>query len=321
MERKVKALFEFDGEEAFSGEICLKVNGCRFGEVEIPCNYAVLLLKEDYNGEAHRLLQELTELTKAGWVRSSILNTACGKGFGEAWKLVERFRDEAPNGKPRFYMDSCRDWDMTPDLNYVVLTDGDVGFIFRVGFIVKGLTVNAYVTPTYLPFTLSAYAYKEAERQIGEFWEFAKRVRKCKEHLSDLRIEKTLQVFFSNRDEAYKLLEAAEADANHICRREETFNNLQHEGVLNVQGGYLVGSGGNAYQVSEDGAVYKLDYRKPVDLKEAVLKMVEGGKPLKKLAEVNEEWELTVVGKHIGKVRPDLAIVIIPHAQTVSTVS
>jgi hypothetical protein len=201
---------------------------------------------------------------------------------------------------------------MTPDLNYVVLTDGDVGFIFRVDFIVKGLNINAYVTPTHLPFTLSAYAYKEAERQIGEFWDFAKRVRKCKEQLSDLRIEKTLQAFFSNRAEAYKLLEAAEADANHICRREETFNNLQHGDALKVQGGYLVGSSGNAYEVLEDGAVYKLDYQKPIDLREAVFRVVEDGKPPKKLAGVSEEWELTAVGKRIGKVRPDLAVIIIP---------
>jgi hypothetical protein len=71
MKRKVKALFEFDGEEAFSGEMCLKVNGCRFGEAEIPCNYAVMLLDEDHEGEAHRLLQELTELTKADWLETA----------------------------------------------------------------------------------------------------------------------------------------------------------------------------------------------------------------------------------------------------------
>jgi len=311
LERNVNAFFEFDGYTAVSGPLSLKVDRCYVGEVEVPRSYAVLLVDEERKVEAYRLLREMAFI-KVDGIRDHALNTACEKGFSEAWKIVEKFRPEAPNGKPRFYVES--NWDMTPCPSRVVLTDGEAGFLFGTEFEANWLPLNAYSNhPTYMFFYLTRNAYEEAQGQIREFWEFTKRVQKCRDYVSKERAAKTLKAFLENKAEAYKLLEAMETDADYRHRREELFRNLQVENVMEIPSGYLVEFSSDVYYVSEEATVHKFDYDEhSVDLREAVYRAVQKGKLPKKLVGVDDEWELRAVGQRLGKVRPDLALIVIP---------
>lgn len=72
------------------------------------------------------------------------------------------------------------------------------------------------------------------------------------------------------------MLEGIETDADHRQRRDSLFERLRLEDVLRFSKGYMVYGWWGVYYVSEEGAVYKLKYSKDVDLREAVLRAVEG---------------------------------------------
>jgi len=57
---------------------------------------------------------------------------------------------------------------------------------------------------------------------------------------------------------------------------------------------------------------YMLKYDKPVDVREAVQRGVEKGKPPKKIVPVEEDWALREIARIVGSVKPELALVISP---------
>lgn len=310
---KVKATFEFDEDEkegtwtSSSGDVRLNVRTYYFRDVEVPGCYALLLLDDNRGEEARRLLQELTSLTKVKYVRKQVLQTACEKGFAEAWRTVEAYRAQAPHG-PRFYM--------SPNTWCITFTDGSVGFEFSTDFDVKSLSlpVNVYVDTNPYSFYMNLSMYRKAESHLESFWKFMKRLDRCYDHLLTRRKNKIIEAFFSSsvegEDEAFALLKDAEKDVTHKIEREEAFEDLRRREVVGICGGYVAMFAGDVYLVSENGEVRKLVHGS-TQLEDIVFRLIHG-KPTKTNSVAADENELAAVGKIVGKVRPDLALVIIP---------
>jgi hypothetical protein len=311
MIEKVKAVFEYDGYHAIAGKIKINVSSASVDENPIPTKYAILMLHEETREEAWRLYKTVVGFTSREDVRKHLFTTAYEKGFNEAWRLVDVFKAEKPNGKPRFY--AATNWRFEPQQRTLVLTNGEEGFTLPTGFGVEllGLPLNVYVSPAYTGFALTRQKYVEAESRLEEFFNFVKRLVNAENHVSAKRMDKAFQAFFTDRAEAYRMLEGIEADADHRQRRDSLFERLKRENVLRFSKGYMV-YGWGVYYVSEEGAVYKLKYSKDVDLREALLRAVERGKLPRKMVEVEDRQELRRAVEALGRVKPELALVIAP---------
>jgi len=72
---------------------------------------------------------------------------------------------------------------------------------------------------------------------------------------------------------------------------------LKRERLFKVKGGYVVKSFQGTYYVTEDGAVFKV---------------LSAGRDRAILVEVHDGKELTRIGRAVGRVKPELAPVIVP---------
>jgi len=131
--------------------------------------------------------------------------------------------------------------------------------------------------------------------------------------VNDERTRKCFIEFFENRKQAYEMLRLMSGDADRRIRREEIFAKLENEKILEFSGGFFVhGSWWNTFFVTKEGEVYILKYDRPVDVREAVQRGVEKGKPPKKIEPVDDEKILREVARIVGSVKPELALVISP---------
>ena len=308
---RVTLPFEFDGSEfkfgkvSFAAPTYAKVEGADF---EVPSEFALLLLA-DVSG-AWKLLEETAKAPLISEVKTRLLGTAASKGVGEAAVLLQGYLREAPNGAPRFYRE-----DTDSDYFDVQITDGLRCSEFHatgdLRAFAKGLPRNVYCKGERTRLTLDAKRFQEASADITEFFTFTAKLNTASHYVAERTCEKCFNLYFGNRDEAYKLLEKIERDAGHRMEREQLYERLKREEVIRCKGGFAVYCWYGAYYVTEDGRAYKLNYKKDVDMREALLRLIKKGVLPKKLSEVDDD-ELSAVAKAVGKVYPQLVPVLLP---------
>ena len=310
--------FRYDGKTLTRGKVQLHVSKCKVEDVdfEIPVEYSALLLHEETKREAWRLLEEVSKSPLIDRVRTALLKTACREGFEKAWSVLETFNREAPRGKPRFYA-NLDVFDLTADGSHVVLTDGKSAFKFSLSPSqmpeALRLLLNVYCPPSLTCFTLTAERLKTAMENMDEFFGFIKELERICGFVSDRRRMECFIKFFEDRKQAYEMLRALSRDANRRIRREEIFRTLVKRGVLEFSEGFFVHYGWRGtYYVTKNGEVYKLKYAEAVNVREAVQRGIEKGKPPKKIELVEDERVLREVARAVGSVKPELALIISP---------
>jgi len=315
--------FRYDGEMLTRGKVRLYISKCEVEGIDfkVPTEYAALLLHGETKKEAWRLLEEVSKAPLVDGVRTALLRTACRENLEKAWRMLEAFSRMAPRGKPRFYFDlnSYEDLliDWTADESHVVLTDGESAFRFNLSSTriseASGLPLNVYCRPSSTGFTLTAEYFKAAMENTEDFFEFVKELNRIDGFVSDDRRRRCFVKFFEDRKQAYEMLRLLSGDADRRIRREEIFRTLKKRGILEFSGGFFVyDSWWSIYYVTKNGEVYKLKYDKPVDIREAVQRGVEKGRPPRKIEPVDDERTLREVARIVGSVKPELALVISP---------
>jgi len=318
-----EASFRYDGETLTKGKVRLYISKCEVEGVDfsVPTEYAALLLYGETKNEAWRLLEEVSKAPFVDGVRTALLKAAWRVNFEKAWSMLETFSREAPRGRPRFYFDlnsyegSFINW--SADGNHMVLTDGESAFRFnlsssRISEALR-LPLNVYCLPSSTGFTLTAKYFKTAIENVEDFFEFVKELNRIGNFVSGERTSKCFVKFFEDREKAYEILKTLNRDADRRIRREEIFETLKHRRIIEFSEGFFVHDGWwNTYYVTKEGEVYMLKYDKPVDVREAVQRGVEKGKPPRKIEPVEKKWVLREIAKTVGSVKPELALVISP---------
>ena len=309
--------FRYDGKTLTKGKVRLHVSECEVEGVNfgVPIEYGALLLHEETEKEAWRLLEEVSISPFMDKVKTVLLETACKEGFEKAWSLLEKFNREAPRGKPRFYA-NLNVFDLTADGRFVVLTDGKSAFEFSLSPLMPenlNLPLNVYCRPSSIIFTLTVDRFKTAVENAEEFFGFIKELKRIYGFVSDKRRMECFIKFFEDRKQAYEMLKALSKDAGRRIRRDEIYRTLVEKKVLEFSEGFFVyNEWWGAYYVTKNGEVYKLKHAKPVDIREAVQRGVEKGKAPKKIELVEDERILREVARAVGSVKPELTLIISP---------
>ena len=315
--------FRYDGETLTKGKVRLYISKCEVEGIDfrVPTEYAALLLYGETKNEAWRLLEEVSKAPFVDGVRTALLRAACRENFEKAWNMLGAFSREAPRGKPRFYFDLNSYEDLfinwTADGDHMVLTDGESAFRFNLSSTriseASRLPLNVYCLPSSTGFTLTAKYFKTAMENVEDFFEFVKELKRIGGFVSDERMRRCFVKFFEDRKLAYEMLRTLNRDADRRIRREEIFRTLKNRRILEFSEGFFVHDGWwSTFYVTREGDVYRLKYDKPVDVREAVQRGVEKGKPPRKIVPVEEEWVLREVARTVGSVKPELALVISP---------
>lgn len=302
---------EFDGERFRCGKVSFrpfegaKVEGVSF---DVPIEFAVFMLS--VGEEAERFLKEVAAAPLFIGVKKDLLREAARNGVDQARSKLQRYLRDAPCGKPRFYRD-CYD---------VCLIDGTTCIIFDaeedLRAVIKNLPENVYHLENIhrAPLKMSLEMFKRASSEIDDFFGFMKKIMLVSKYVSRKNIVGCLNAWFKNRDEANRLLKKIERDTEHRRRRDDVYMKLIEEKVLRCKGGFLVSIEGHSgvFYVTEDGGVYEIQHKGFTDLKETVLRVVEKGVAPKCLREVSSRSHLISIAKTLGKVHPQLAVVIVP---------
>lgn len=304
--------FNFDGSEfkfgkvSFTAPTYAKVEGADF---EVPSRFALFLLANV--STAWNLLEDVAKAPLKRSVKTRLLETAAFEGMEKSFSLLQSYMREAPNGSLRFYRD-----DAGSEYCDVHLTDGQKCMEFYVAYdlmpLARKLPQNVYCECEPTHFTLNLKRFQEASANITEFFTFVVRLNTASPYTAKRTLDKCFDLYFKNKGEAYKVLEKIEKDAGHRMEREQLYERLMREKAMKCKGGFAVYSWFGVCYVTEDGHVFKLDYKKDVDMREALLRLVEKGVVPKKLSEVKDGGELSDVAKAVGEVCPQLVPVILP---------
>ena len=324
--RPIKLAFRYDGTSVSAGKVRLLINACIVEDVEfeVPVEYGYLLLRPDTSEAAWRFLKELNEAQLLKFAKTALLREAVDHGFARAWRRLEEFKAEAPNGKPRFYSSprymlsgQCEpEW--KADEDYVTITDGSSAFKFTLsrGFKVD-LPLNVYCNPEgSRRYSLTPQTFKLAAEHISEFFPFIKELCEAEYYITRPRGELCFKKFFEDREEAYKLLREIRRDVARRRRRDEIFDTLRAKDILEFKAGFLVHNPfswrRSVFYVTRNGEVYVLDYEKVTRLKEVVKRCVEKGRVPERLKPVDDDRTLREIARLVGKIKPELALVISP---------
>jgi len=311
-----EATFAYNGETLTSGSVKLSVSACKIEGVdfEVPKNYAYLLLHEKTDAEGWRFLKELSESTLCGDICTRLLDEVCSKGFPQPRRMLQEFNHEAPQGKSRFYAEIGYDWKAQP--SHLILTDGKRGFRFYTSAdlydVCQTLPPNVYCLPEYMGFSLALERYRSTLGHEGKLFSFMKKLSLAGDYTRHETRDKCFRRFFEDKAEAYKMLKQMLKDADHRKRRDELYERFEKRKLLEFQGGFFVHTFQNTYYVSEDGEVYELEYEKEVEEREALLRAFERGMLPKKMMSVEDEAALREVAEIVGKIKPELAVVMLP---------
>jgi len=294
--------FRYDGEMLTKGKVRLYISKCKVKGIdfEVPIEYGALLLYEGMKSEAWRFLKEASKSPILDSVRTALLRAACREGFENAWRMLETFNRKAPCGKPRFYSEPYDHTFQSPAAEwringaYITLTDGEAAFKFYASSQLESevlrLPLNVYRQSTSTGFAMTPKHLKAVIGNEGEFFEFVGELDRTGNYVSEYRKRECYEKFFEDRKKAYEMLKGLNGDANRRIRRDELFRTLKNRRILEFSNGFFVHDGWwNTYYVTMNGEVYKLKYDKPVDVREAVQRDVEKGKPPRNIVPVEEE--------------------------------
>lgn len=309
--------FDFDGETLSRGNVKFSVDSCDVEGVAfyVPAQYGLLLLKEETKAEAEKLLKELSATSINSDVQKDLLREACEKGFKIVWLKLQGFKQHVPNGEPKFYAE--RRYDKTIDKSRIALVTGGKALLFYkaddLDPILSQLPLNVYDCPKeYTRYDMNLARYRSLIGREKEFIKFVEELSRYSEYIRSDAADVCFTKFFENTSEAYELLKQIRDKASSRESRDQLFRTLEDKKFLEFSEGLFIRDYWSTYYVSKNGEVYKLCYSKKVDEREAIQRAYEKGKLPKKLEEVKEERELRQIAEIVGKVQPELALVILP---------
>ena len=309
--------FDFDGETLSKGNIKFSVDSCDVEGVEfyVPAQYGLLLLKEETKTEAEKLLKELSATSINHDMQKDLLKEACEKGFKIVWLKLQRYKEHVPNGEPKFYAEL--NYDKTIDKSRIALVTEEKALLFYkaddLDAILTQLPLNVFDRQIeYTRYDMNLARYRWLVGREKEFIKFVEELSRYSEYIRSNAGDVCFEKFFENTSEAYELLKQIRDKASGRESRDQLFRTLEDKKFLEFSEGLFVRDYWSTYYVSKNGEVYKLCYSKKVDQREAVQRAYEKGTLPKKLEEINEERELRQIAEIVGKVQPELALVILP---------
>jgi len=314
----VELPFRFDGEKLENECIKLYVDYCEVEGVgfPVPKKYALLLLNEEIKAEAWEFLREVSKAPLMKDVKTALLEKCYAEGSKPAREMLQKFLQHAPRGRPKFYAKTIIKFGSEIDTRRIVMTDGETGFEFyaytslSVGQL--GLPINVYCKPTCTTFSIGIDHYRKIIGHEVEFFNFIKNLCKARGRVLNRTLNKCYSLYFQDKAKAFAMLKEITARVAYRERRDALFDKLKRDGFLQVRGGFFIWSGWRTYYISEDGGVFRLKSRDGADTREAVFKAYEKGKRPAKLIEVEDEQELKSIAQMVGRVKPELVVVILP---------
>jgi hypothetical protein len=311
---KVNANFTYDGKRLQKGSVNVEIADVTVREEEIPKAFLFMLLDEETSKRAWQLYDMVGGIIHRKIAREYLFTLAYDKGLDAAFELAKKFKQEWPRGKARFYFEP--NYLMNPDISRVELTDGETAFSFPcLPFEPAELPVNPYAETEYTPHTLSVETYLKAECCADEFFEFTKRLMASRLSVRETTIEETFNLFFTDRAKAHRQLIEIERKFAYVQERNSACNQLNREAIVPFAAGYLiVGSSYPQpyYYVTTVGDVFKLNYNNTTDTKKAIEKAINHGVTPKKIVPIRDKESLGEIATIVGKLRPDLTLVIAP---------
>ncbi|MGD6805830.1 MAG: hypothetical protein ACQCN4_02600 [Candidatus Bathyarchaeia archaeon] len=309
--------FEFDGETISSGNVKFSVDCCGFPGISfyIPSQYALLLLKKETKTEAEKLIQEISKASIVSEVQKKLLKQACEKGFKPVWSELQKLNRQFPTSEPQFYADVSYDGSINQDR--IILLTSEKAMIFyaqnNLDVLRLGLPLNVYTCPSiHTRFHLNPEKCSLLRGHEKELMDLVEELKEYDNYLRGNLVDECYEKFFTNRAEAAEVLNEIRKKVGDKENRDRLFHTLETERFLAFSGGLFIHDYWSTYYISNDGEVHKLCYSKKVEIREAVLRAYEKGKPPTKLEEVKEESTLRQIAEIAGKIRPDLAFVILP---------
>lgn len=294
-----------------SCSIKFTIGACYYHDVLFPSFYIPLLISES-SEEAKRLLLAVIDLTNINLVMEKVLKTACEKGFAEAWALVNRYRANAPQGYS-FYAD--------PESREIDFVNGRKGYTFYAdGFDPGslGLPENVYVETRNMTY-ITLHGYMKAVKCREKFWKFLERLEKLYAYISERKMKQLIATFLSpdsdGEAKAYVLLREEEKNLERALRKEKIIREFKEKGVAGINGGYLVMIDPDYYYpslfiVSDIGEVKEIDYKHDRSTLNNIIYKLICGKSVKIEFKEASSDDIKNVVTVLGKVRPDLALVM-----------
>lgn len=281
-------------------------------DLKIPPEFFMLILNGDR--EAHTFLKSVLRAPiVAGYAKDNLVY-AFLKDRESAWRNLKSYIDEAPHGKPKLYKAYSA---------YLDLTDGKTCFRFMLkprAFRVVDLPENVYCDATSgLKLEVDGRRHLEfIKERIEDFFKFMKRLNRI--HEAELKIlyglagevEGIYKAYFMDPAEAWRRLREAEGEMKHRLRVEEAFFNFVKKKVERCRGGFLVWVDPYVCYVTDDGRVYRINEEGLEGRLYEVYRTLRRGAKPRNLVEEWESWVLTEVARRIGKVKPDLTIILAP---------
>lgn len=323
--------FKFDGTAFRCGRFIFPVKETVFVEglnVPIPLKYAVMMLKGDR--DAWRFAERVAGSPILDRIKKCLLEMASHGAMEAAEKLLDEYLREAPRGKPRFYrLFRSEDGSEKPFV-YLNITDGEKCYEINISYAiwdaVNDLPVNVYVEPTRIP---SIYVDREdlLKAVLSKPEKMFTMLGKLANVAGEYDAARVQQVFedFVKRDEetSLRILERMVKQVERRRRIREVVGLLEKERVLKCAGGgYVVAASlfyiDDYFFVSDDARVFQIKYNRNDAREYAIYRLVKGVKGSRiRLVEADpndEYWrkKLQKVAAILGKVRPDIAPIILP---------
>lgn len=307
-----KHSFSYDGNTLSNGRIRVPVQIAFIEETSIPREFLTLLLKKETSAEAWNLYNFINTLTQREDAKKFLMDLACSDGIDMALEQAKKFKTSKPKGKVQFCFGvNSR---LEPVTMRLELTDGEEAFTFYADFPTNNLDlpVNIYTNVHYRDYHLDAEKFLKIESCADEFFHFLVRLQLTAEYVKQTLREKAIDAFWTNKKEAYTILTEIERRANYRKKRDETISNLQINGIIAFDAGFLVRYSWpeEIYYITREGHVYKLEYKTVSIRKEAVFRSVEKGKPPKNLVPVCDPKILREIAQIVGRVKPEFCLVI-----------
>jgi len=309
--------FDFDGETLSRGNVKFSVDRCDVEGIAfyVPPQYGLLLLKEETKAEAEKLLKDLTATSINSDIQKDLLKEACEKGFKIVRLKLQQYKQHIPNNEPKFYAELS--YDKTVDKSRITLVTAEKALLFYkaddLDPTLSQLPPNVYnCAKEYTRYDMNLARYRWLIGREKEFIKFVEELSRYSDYIRGDAEDVCFNSFFENIAEAYELLKQIRDRASSREIRDQLFRTLETKKFLEFSEGLFVRDYWSTYYVSKNGEVYKLDYRKKVDEREAIFRAYEKGKVPTKLKEVQKESTLREIAEVVGKVRPELAFVILP---------
>lgn len=307
----------FDGTTIRVGDVKLDIAHCAFKEVDFSFSpqYGLLLLNEATRVKAQRLLCELAELPLVDDAKKHLIRQAYEKGFEMAQFELEQYRQFVPIEEPKFYAE--RGYGKELDMRVVSLVSNKKALRFYsssdMRAIVPHLPLNVYhFGTTYAGFGLTVERYRWLLGREKDFFVFVEELCRYLGYVRGDACSVCFNKYFEDPKQAYELLVAIRCRVSGRECRDKLFATLEQKSFLEFSLGLFVLVGWSVFFVSNNGEVQRLCYSKRVEMREAILKAYDKGKLPTKIEEVKDCDTLRRVAEVVGKLRPELTLLILP---------